>query len=246
MEHTHRHHPYLIFMLLLSLFALAALAVETVFPLDEGTREILGVADTGVCVLFFLDFLVSLRQAENKRRYLVTWGWLDLLSSVPAIEVFRLGRAVRIVRIIRVLRGIRAARVLSLFIIERRTQSTLLAATFLSIVLVAVSAIAVMHFEVPVDGNIKTAEDAIWWAMTTITTVGYGDKYPVSPEGRALAIGLMVAGVGMFATLSGALASWFLAPAQARREDELTAIRHELAELRQLLVAITPQNSGMN
>jgi voltage-gated potassium channel len=243
MEPTSKQHPYLIFMLLLSLFALAALAFETVFPLDEGTREILGVADTVVCVLFFLDFVVSLRQAQNKWRYLVTWGWLDLLSSVPAVEVLRLGRAVRIARIIRVLRGIRAARVLSLFIVERRTQSTLLAATFLSIVLVAVSAIAVLHFEIPVDGNIKTGEDAIWWAMSTITTVGYGDKYPVSPEGRALAIALMVAGVGMFATLSGVLASWFLAPSQAQRDDELTVIRRELAEVKQLLVAVSQQNT---
>ncbi len=244
MESTNRHHPYLIFMLLLSLFALAALGFEAVFPLDEGTREILGVADTVVCALFFLDFIVSLRQAQNKWRYLVTWGWLDLLSSVPAIEVLRLGRTARIARIIRVLRGIRAARVLSLFIMERRTQSTLLAATFLSIVLVAVSAIAVLHFEAPVDGNIKTGEDAIWWAMSTITTVGYGDKYPLSSEGRALAIALMVAGVGMFATLSGVLASWFLAPAQAQREDELAAIRDELSQLKQLLVALDQQNTS--
>lgn len=242
MEHASRHHPYLIFMLLLSLFALAALALEAVFPLDEATREVLGVADTVVCVLFFVDFLVSLRQAQNKRKYLMTWGWLDLLSSIPAIAAFRLGRAVRIVRILRVLRGIRAARVLSQFIVERRTQSSLLAATLLSIVLVAVSAIAVLHFEVPIAGNIKTGEDAIWWAMSTITTVGYGDKYPVSPEGRALAIGLMVAGVGMFATLSAVLASWFLAPAQAQREDELAALRNELAEVKRLLTAMNQQN----
>ncbi len=101
MESTNRHHPYLIFMLLLSLFALAALAFGALFSLDEGTREILGVADTVVCALFLLDFIVSLRQAKNKWRYLVTWGWLDLLSSVPAIEVLRLGRTARIARIIR-------------------------------------------------------------------------------------------------------------------------------------------------
>ncbi len=244
MESNTKQQPYLIFMLLLSFFALAALAFEAVFPLDEGTREILGVADTVVCVLFFIDFVLSLRQARNKWKYLVTWGWLDLLSSVPAIEVLRLGRAARIARIIRVLRGVRAARVLSLFIVERRTQSTLLAATLLSIVLTAVSAIAVLHFEAPVDGNIKTGEDAIWWAISTITTVGYGDKYPVSPEGRALAIGLMLASVGMFAILSGIFASWFLAPTQAESEDELQAIKKELEEVKQLLTAMNQHNGA--
>ncbi len=243
MAPTNRNHPYLIFMLLLSLFALAALAVETVFPLDQGTREILGTADTIVCALFFLDFIISLHRAENKWRYLITWGWLDLVSSIPTIDVLRLGRAARVVRIIRVLRGIRAARILTSFIMEKRTQSTLLAAALLTIVLVAVSAIAVLHFEVP-DGNIKSGEDAIWWAATTITTAGYGDKYPTSPEGRALAVGLMMAGVGIFAILSGAFASWFLAPAQAHRDDELNALRIELAEVKRLLLAANPQNAS--
>lgn len=244
MEFNNRHQPYLVFMLLLSFFALAALAFETFLPLDEGTREILGTADTVVCVLFFLDFVVSLKQARNKWKYLVTWGWLDLLSSVPTIEVLRLGRAARIARIVRVLRGIRAARVLTTFIVERRTQSTILAAALLSIILVAVSSIAVLHFEAQVDGNIKTGEDAIWWAMSTFTTVGNGDTFPVSPEGRALAIGLMIAGVGIFATLSGFFASWFLAPAQAERDDDLAAIQKELAEVKQLLAAINRQNAA--
>ncbi len=232
-------HAYLVFMLLLSLFALVALGIEAVFPIDEGTREILGVADTTVCVLFFVDFVVSLRNAEHKLRYLVTWGWLDLLSSIPAIGVLRLGRTARIARILRVMRAVRAGRVLSVFIIERRKESALFAAMLLSIVLVAVSSIAVLHFEIPYDGNIKTGEDALWWAMTTITTVGYGDKYPVSTEGRALAIGLMVMGVGLFATLSGVLASWFMGSAQAQRDDELAMIRNELAEVKQMLAAMS-------
>jgi voltage-gated potassium channel len=78
--------------------------------------------------------------------------------------------------------------------------------------------------------------------MSTTTTVGYGDKYPVSLEGRALAIGLMLAGVGIFAILSGVFASWFLAPGQTHREDELTAIRNELAEVKRMLAALNQQN----
>ena len=60
------------------------------------------------------------------------------------------------------------------------------------------------------NSNIKTAEDAIWWAWVTITTVGYGDKYPVTTEGRIIASFLMTAGVGLFGTFTGFIASWFL------------------------------------
>ena len=72
-------------------------------------------------------------------------------------------------------------------------------------------AVAELEFERET-GNIKTAEDALWWAMTTITTVGYGDRYPTTTEGRRVAAGLMAVGVGLFGTLSGVAASWFTQP----------------------------------
>ena len=74
-------------------------------------------------------------------------------------------------------------------------------------------------FETDKDSNIKTAGDAIWWSVTTVTTVGYGDRYPVTFEGRVLAMGLMVAGVGLFSVMSGLVASMFLG--QRPEENEL-------------------------
>jgi voltage-gated potassium channel len=230
-----KNHPYLLFMLILSVLALAALAAEAVLPLDQGTREILNYADTLVCVAFFTDFLVMLHRAEKKWRYLLTWGWLDLASSIPTFDALRWGRAARIMRIFRVLRGVRSARVLSVFILERRAQSAFLAAALLSITLVSVSAISVLHFEAGAEANINTAEDAVWWAIATITTVGYGDKYPVTSEGRVVGAILMVAGVGLFGTCSGFVAAWFLAPAEAKRESEVSVLRREIAEIKRLL-----------
>jgi voltage-gated potassium channel len=57
--------------------------------------------------------------------------------------------------------------------------------------------------------TIKSLPDAVWWAITTISTVGYGDKYPVTPEGRAIAVVLMVLGIGIFALIAATLASFF-------------------------------------
>ncbi len=143
-------------------------------------------------------------------RYLVRWGWLDLLSSIPAVDVLRWGRAARILRIVRVIRGVKATKLLSEFVLARRAQSAFLAASLIAILLVVFSSAAILQFETSAEANIRTPEDAIWWAVVTITTVGYGDRYPVSPEGRIIAALLMTAGVGLFGTFSGFIAAWFL------------------------------------
>jgi len=229
--------PYLLFVLLLSIYAVGALAVSTFFDLSPDTRSILQYADVVVCGLFFVDFLVTLARSRNRGRYLATWGWLDLLSSIPAIDVLRWGRAARAIRIVRVLRGIRATKVLSEFILFRRAQSAFLAALLVSILLIVFSAASVLQFETSADANIRTPEDAVWWAVVTVTTVGYGDKFPLSPEGRVIAALLMTAGVGLFGTFSGFVAAWFL-ESPSRHSSELEAIhalQRQVAELHQEL-----------
>ncbi|HWM92466.1 MAG TPA: ion transporter [Thermoanaerobaculia bacterium] len=232
-----RHAPYLVFMLLLSIYAVAALALTTFIDLPSPTRTILGYADNAICILFFLDFLITLARSSNRSRYLLTWGWLDLLSSIPPLDALRWGRAARILRIFRVLRGIKATKVLTEFILYRRTQSAFLAALLVSLLLVVLSAAAVLQFETSPEANIRTPEDAIWWAIVTVTTVGYGDKFPLSTEGRFIAALLMTAGVGLFGTFSGFVAAWFL-ESPARQSAELDAIQRlsqEVNELREEL-----------
>jgi voltage-gated potassium channel len=225
--------PYQLFILVLSLYALAALSVEVLFPVSPGTRQILEASDTIVCVLFFTDFLYQLIKAPSKWGYFRRWGWLDLLSSVPMIDAFRVGRLARVVRILRVLRGLRSTKLLASFILERRAESAFLAAALVSLLLIVFASIAVLQFEVNQTGaNIKTAEDALWWAITTITTVGYGDRFPVSSEGRLVAALLMMAGVGLFGTLSGFIASWFLTPTGENQEKELRLLQADVEELK--------------
>jgi voltage-gated potassium channel len=236
MAKAERPRPYLLFILILSVLSLAALAVETTVPLDRESRDILDYADFVVCALFFLDFLVCLYKAESKARYLLTWGWLDLLSSVPAVAPLRWGRAARLVRILRILRVVRSARVLSTLILEKRSQSAVLAATLFTIVLVVSASVAALHVEGGAPGaNIQSAEDAAWWALCTITTIGYGDRYPVTSEGRLIGVVLMVAGVGIFGAFAGFIASWFLKPAERKETGELEGLRREVAEWKELV-----------
>ncbi len=115
---------YQFFMLVLCLYALAALAAQSAMRLEPGTRRILDYADYVVCVMFFADFVVSLLGAPNRWRYFITWGWLDLISSIPMIDMTRWGRAARIVRVFRVLRGLRATKLLAGLVLRRRGEST--------------------------------------------------------------------------------------------------------------------------
>jgi voltage-gated potassium channel len=123
---------------------------------------------------------------------------------------------------------VRAAKVLSEFILYRRAQSAFLTALLVSLLLIVLAASAILQFETSSEANIRTPEDAVWWAVVTITTVGYGDKYPLSTEGRLMAALLMTAGVGLFGTFSGFVAAWFLAApaaqAEVAQEKETAAI----------------------
>jgi voltage-gated potassium channel len=204
-----RQSPYEFFALALSIFALVMLGVSASVTLDSESSRLVNLCDLLLCGFFFLDFLRSLSRAPNKLRYLYTWGWLDLAASIPAVDALRLGRLGRIVRILRVLRVIKAGRVLVEALSTRRRESAGWAALLVSILVVFTAAIAMLQLEREV-GNIQNAEDALWWALTTITTVGYGDRYPVTTEGRMVAVGLMAVGVGLVGTLSGMAASWFM------------------------------------
>lgn len=229
---------YQLFMLALSVLALIALAADDLIRVDTESQLILAYADNLVCALFFVDFTRSLWLAENRWRYFYTWGWLDLLSSVPAIDVARWGRLARITRILRVLRGIRAMKIVGAVILSRRSESAFLAASLIVILLIVVGSLAILQFETVAGSNIRTAEEALWWAITTITTVGYGDRYPITTEGRFVAAVLMCAGVGLFGTFSGFLASWFVAPNAPDAGADVNALREEIRRMRLALEQI--------
>ena len=110
------------------------------------------------------------------------------------MDLLRWGRTLRTIRILRVLRGVKSARTIANFLVARRAQSAFLATMLIAPLLVVFAAVAMLEFETTVDSNIRTAEDALWWAMYTMTTVGYGDTYPKTPEGRLVAVFLLAAG----------------------------------------------------
>jgi len=231
----HGSPAYQVFILLVSLLALVFLGIETTLGVTRDTRQILQLADMAICALFFADFVVQLVHAPDRKRYFLTWGWIDLLSSVPMIDAFRVGRAARILRILRVLRVAKSTKLVADFVLRRRAEGAFLAATLVTLLLIVFGSIAILQFEAARGGNIVSAADAVWWSVVTLTTVGYGDRYPVTAEGRVLATLLMTAGIGLFGAFSGFIASWFLRPGEEQQDDEMKQLRAEVAAIRALL-----------
>ncbi len=220
----------------LSIYVLGALFVDTVFKLPPEISALLEIADTAICFVFLWDFFYRLYRAENRLAFM-KWGWVDLVSSITMLGMFRWGRVVRVIRILRILRGIRSTKVILSVLFEHRAKGTLTIVTMISGVLIIFSSIAMLNAEAVPEANIKTAGDALWWAVTTVTTVGYGDKFPVTTAGRLIAAVLMVTGVGLFGTFTGFLASFFLDPRKQEQGGESELLK-EVRLLREKLESV--------
>ena len=146
----------------------------------------------------------------DKKISFMKWGWIDLISSIPYIDFLRAGRVLRLIRLIRVFRAFKATKLIFEHINRNKKQSALTSVALISFLMVIFSSIAILQFEKDVNSNIKTAEDAIWWSYVTITTVGYGDKFPITTEGRIIGAVLMTMGVGIFGTFTALVSSWFI------------------------------------
>ena len=226
---------YQLFILLLSVAALLLAAALAIVGPHTQVAQLLEYADFVVCIVFLIDFIVTLAYAPDKSKYLMTWGWLDAISAIPALDFARWGRAARVFRILRVLRALRATRIVASLAFRYRARNAVLAATLLLLLAVFSCSVAILHFEGDAGGNIRTAPDALWWAVSTVTTVGYGDFYPVTWEGRLIAALLMVTGVGVFSTLAGAMSTFFLKPAVNHEDQEIRRLSDEVASLRTVL-----------
>lgn len=236
---------YELLMAALSTYVLIALFIERVVVVAPKTTELLRIIDVAVCAVFLGDFFVQLLTVPDKKKYL-RWGWVDLISSIPTLPMFRWGRLVRVVRVLRVLRGIRATKILTSVVFAHRANGAVATALFACLIFVTFGSVAILHVETDQSSNIRTPGDALWWSLATVATAGNADKYPVTAEGRAIGIALMLSGICLFGTFTGYLATWFMEPADrsndslANISSEMYALRNEIQELRALIALTAP------
>jgi voltage-gated potassium channel len=255
---------YELFILVLTLLSLLVM-VGLFLPASEETTTLLRTYDNLICLIFLADFAKNLLGPHGGREYFIgRRGWLDLLGSIPSLGfiafagLLRLARLSRLVRVSRLLRGDARQRLVD-DLVRNRGQYAAFITLMSAFVTVMLASIFVLQVEAGAEGaNIRTGGDAFWWGVVTITTVGYGDRFPVTLPGRAIATLVMFAGVGIIGSLASILAS-ILVPTAAESaaaadeaastapgssgapaadpavHDELVAIREELAALRRSL-----------
>ena len=185
--------------------------------------------------IFAVDLVVRLALADQRLRYLGR-HWYDLV--VIALPLLRPLRLLRLIPLLSVL--------------NRRAQTGLRGRVAIYVaggasLLAFVAAIAVLDVErSSPDANITGFGDAIWWAATTMTTVGYGDHYPVTGTGRAVGFGLMLGGIALLGTVTATLASWLVETVAAEKEqaeDLQVAVRRLEAKMDRLAAAEYPDPS---
>jgi voltage-gated potassium channel len=232
------------FVLALSVFSLVNIAWLIVLW-DKQVRDVVLIVDAVCSIAFLTDFFLRLYRAPTKSSYFIgERGWLDFIGSLP-FPLFRLARILRMIRTYRPMRRI-GGRGIWRRIGADRAGSALLTAVFLTIIVVQYASMAILWVEGDNEkANIHTGSDAVWWAYVTITTVGYGDRYPVTNAGRVVGVLLLSSGVGLFAVITGFLANAFLSRKQdLKSETQPDALSNRLSQLESRIEAL--QSSAAN
>jgi len=218
-------------MLWLALAFVIVLVVPYATDLPSGANVTFLVANTAIWAAFAVDYGARLYLAP-RRAYFARTHVLDLI--IVAVPFLRPLRALRLLRLLRLggVVGVAYRRGASL-----HARVTTYVATFAGVVLV-LAAFAMYDAERRHRGsNIRTLPDALWWAITTMTTVGYGDRYPTTAAGRIIAVVLMLVGIALLGVITAAIATWFVGhlrtveASEERTEDRLDEV---LAQVRRL------------
>jgi len=225
---------YEVFILAISILSLFNWVFYFV-PTDDHVDNLLLSMNMLLSFIFLADFLYRLFTAESKRRYFFRqYGWLDLLSSVPS-QVAKIARLGRVIRTMYLMREFSYRQLVREFI-RNRAGSAMLTVLFLIILVLEFGSFAILSAEAhSPSANIQTANDAIWWSIVTFSTVGYGDKYPVTDAGRLVGFVVITIGVGLFGVVTGFMANTFLKPESKAPEDQPATEEGSAAILKEIL-----------
>lgn len=215
---------------LLIILSLVTFSIETLPDLTPGIRSLLGHIEAVTVVIFTIEYALRIILAKNKIAFAVSFfGIVDLMAILPfylasGIDL-RSIRAFRLLRIVRILKLTRYSNAIQLF---RRAmllvKEELILFFFAAVIVLYLSAVGIYYFEHEAQPEaFSSVFDSMWWALATLTTVGYGDIYPVTAGGRWFTAGILLVGLGVVAVPTGLLAS-ALSQARSIKDDSSDVI----------------------
>ncbi len=210
----------LVFDLSIQSFILAAIvvfALETLPDLDTAALQILVMIEMFFVAIFSLEYLLRILVAKDKSKFIFSfWGVIDLLAILP-FYLFSLGmtfdlimlRALRLLRLVRILKLGRYSKSLSRMTLAMKiAKEDLLLALAATAIMLLVASFGIYQFENSVQPEkFRSVFDSLWWALSTLTTVGYGDVYPMTLGGKLFTGLILMTGLGIVALPAGIIAS---------------------------------------
>jgi voltage-gated potassium channel len=226
-------------LLILALAMIPLILVPLVVELDGAAEDAVIAADWFIWAAFAFEYVVRLALTDERARF-VRHNWPDLLIVVlPFLRPLRIMRSARALRLLRLTRLAAALTVVTREGRRLLTRHKLHYALLTTMVMIVACALLVHAVEEGHGGSIDTVGDSLWWAITTVTTVGYGDTFPVTPAGRGIAALLMATGIALFGVLTANLAALLVDQGSSEPDEDGTSIDARLDRIEAELAALT-------
>jgi len=235
---------YEIFIALVSILSVINLALVYIPGVNPEAVNVVEIINVFLTIIFVMDFLYRFTTTKSKTHYFFRdYGWADLLACAPQLRFLRLFRIFKAYRLVKE-HGVSE---ITHYLSYNRAEAALYILVFSVIIILEVGSFLVLRAESSSpSANITTAGDALWWAYVTITTVGYGDQYPVTGAGRLVGVLVMTTGVGIFATFAGFISNKLLTPPEKKDEEEVQP-KEDVSEFeKQLIARIDELQSSMS
>ncbi len=191
-------------LMLIILISVIVGMMGSVNRFDDHWKALFYAFEYSVTILFIIEYILRLYSARNAFAYAFSfYGIVDLATLLPLLIFGDTNTVIRLLRVFRLLKLIRYLRALHLFVSSLKDVFEIMAVVIAGIIIIVMISGNLIYFLEP--QNIANAFEGCWWALVTMTTVGYGDIVPHSAGGRALASVLIIIGLTMFAMLTGTI-----------------------------------------
>lgn len=197
---------YEIGIFILSLYVLIVMIVQMIMPLSTDMNELLWMIDTGICVVFIVDFIINFVKAPNKSHYM-KYGVFDLAASIPNVGFLRFGRLAKIIRVLRLIKASKSINNIANTAFKNKGEGVFKSVLLLSILIIISSSILILTFEQD-NSELNNAYDSFWWTMYTVLGMDYCNP-PISFIGKGIAISLGITGMTLLGTFTAYLAEIF-------------------------------------